>query len=280
MSFPTKMDLQENLVYSLSFVMQDILFPLAGYFEKFSNPNYGQLSIDTEQDTWQGLILGSDGYERRKWMYVNPVTVFPKLFDRYSDALGVTRTATDYLSVVSLQSPNDSLADYFDFLQGRIKFVSQPDSGALNVEFGVKTLNFFTELPEDTESVRPPAVGLYLSSESGRPAEIGSATEFARLNFSFDVWGRNDTEVLKIGSIIRNGLRVSVPLIDFNLSGFPLKPNVSGKGMEPAVGFNPVNNSDRFADIKEVTFQKIGVPGMPGADRYKGTGLIILEITR
>jgi hypothetical protein len=274
MSIPTKLDLQENLLYSLAFVMQDILFPLAGYFETFKDPNFGTLSFETHDDIWIGKL------NKDKWMYVNPATIFPRLFDRFSDTLGVDRVASDYLSTVSLQLPNDSIVDYFNFLQSHIKFTSEPDGGALDAEFAVKTLNFYTELPEDTESVIPPAVALYLSSESGRPAAIGSAGEFVRLIFSFDIWGRNDTEVIKIGSIIRNGLRVSVPLIDFNISGFPIAPNISGKGMEPVLTFSPVNATARYADIREVNFQKIGLPGMPGADRYKGTGIIILEIIR
>lgn len=270
-----KITIQENIIYSLSFLLQDILFPISGYFNTFNPDNPGILSYEPSGDVWVG------GLNEKNWMYVNPVTIYPKMYDRFSRLLDVSRDESDYLTNVELTPPNDGKVFCKDFVNSNIVFNSQPDGSFLESYFSNKVINFLTQIPEDTENIVAPTFALVYNSEVGKPAEISSTREFNRYSFSFVVWGRNDTEVVSIGSIIRNSLRVSIPVIDFNNSDFPLKPKTTdGSGMEPNETFDPVANTIKWANLKEVNFNVVGVPGIPGSDRHKGIGTILLEIMR
>ena len=265
----------EKIFSSLSFVLQDIIFPIAGYFKNFTNSIPDTLSIKVVQNDIFGAASMDD------WMYVNPVTIYPTYYNRVVDRLGLTIPPSQSNYVVSAQviGDNSSKVSAIDYRKGYVLFSAQP-VGPVTISYGAKTVKFITTPPNAPDKIIPPQIALVYDSTGGSGGAIGSAAKFMTDNFFFDVWGRNDTEVMRLGNLMEHVLRVSIPVINFEVSGYPLAKNqISGKGLEPQ-SFNPVANTIKWARLNVVSFQKLDFPGATDADRFRGTGRIEITTVR
>lgn len=261
----------ESILYGISFYLQDILFPLCGYYKKYDSLNPDLVSVATENGKYIARGTLDD------WIYVNPVTIYPSLYDRVLDLLSLSSppAVTEFNNQASIVGLNNNIVDFYDYLKGVVVFQSQPQS-PIQMKYVAKKIRFTTTPPEDGSKIQPPQVTLTYNGQVGRGAEIGSANQFVSDFFVFDVWAQNDTELIRIGNLIRKSLRISIPLIDWSFSGFPVSPK-NGKGMEPRV-FDPVSNTVRWCNIKNVTFNALNLAGASGPERYRGTGRIETEI--
>jgi len=269
----TPLSLMEQLLNSLRFVLDDIVFPIAGYYYDIPNNNPEAVILKNFTDSDTGLRVYYIETRHDNWLSVNPITIFPTIAQIVADQLRVSLPSqADFRTTYTIfNTANAQLVDLSDYEKGIVRFTSQPQS-AVTIAYMAKVIDFKLTPPEDPGKIKLPCVAFDYDTQSGSPAEIGSLGEFVNDYIMYDIYGRNDTEVIRIGNIIRQALRGSIPIIDFTQSGFPLEKN--GLGLEPRAIFTPGGYVDRIAKIENVSFSKIQLSGTL-ADRHHSTGRII-----
>lgn len=267
----------EKVFESLSFYIQDLVLPLAGYYKNFPEEARDSLTVATKDAD----IIASASMD--DWMYVNPVSIYPDMYERIIGLLyiDVPPPQSNFISSATIVEGDNGSSHIVacDYRYGKVLCSGSPIQ-PVRASYGAKTVKVVTTSPDSPQQITPPQIALLYDATTRSGGAIGRAAKFVTDHFLFDVWGRNDLEVMRLGAILEQALRISIPIINFEATGFPLGPNLSGKGMEPRLTFDPVNFTEGWAQLSVANFQKLDFPASVGADRYRGTGRIELVTVR
>jgi len=262
-----------GLLYSLSFYLNDIVFPTLGMItnRRIANGNTDNVLLTGTDTKKVGLL------KNKNLLYFDPIN-FLQAYSRVQHSFNIPPGQifdTTYNIVTPLPLGTTSTLNYrngvieLENVGGGLTSLTQ-----VELEYTAKDYIFLTTWPEENNFVEPVIFCLELEDQSGKPFAIGSDADFYRCSFTLSFAARSDVEVIEICDIVRRSVRVNIPIIDFETLGvWPVYQNG-----EPNPDFIDFAETDRWLDIKTVSARSIPGSKVPGLSLHQGSARIISEL--